>query len=415
MAAERIFRRARVDEAGPLVDLAVEGDRFLALGPNLPLRAPEEVDLGGRCVLPGLVESHIHLDKAFLEEREPNLSGTLGDAIRITAKLKAGFTRHDIRERAERVLRMALRHGTLFLRTHVEVDPIIKLQGMEAILELREAYRGLLDIQIVVFPQEGIEQQPGTYELMREALRMGGDAVGGVPYNDLDARRHVDLVFSLAQEFGAAADLHVDFSDNPADRTIEYIAQKTVALGYQGRVSAGHLTALGSIPGEEAKRLIGRIAAADIHIIPLPATDLHLGGRGDRVAVRRGLTRIRELLKAGANVAFASNNIRNAFTPTGNADLMEVGLLLACAAHMSTPEERRTVLRMCTGNAARLMGLGADYGLQEGRRADFVAFDSSDYGSLLLDQPEKRYVVKGGRVVVENRLENLWRAPLPGG
>ena len=237
---EVIFRGARVDADGPLVDLAIRDGKFLSTesrGGSSP--EAEVVDLDGRLVLPGFIESHIHLDKAFLEERRPNLTGKLQAAIAITLSLKASLTKEDIRDRSERALRVLQRHGTTRVRVQVEVDPIVKLKGMEATLELKEACRDRAGIQIVVFPQEGIEQQPGTEDLMREAMRMGGDIVGGVPYNDHDAERHLDIVFGLASEFGCGVDLHLDFSDDPKERCIESVTRRTVAAGLQGGVRLG--------------------------------------------------------------------------------------------------------------------------------------------------------------------------------
>jgi cytosine deaminase len=243
---------------------------------------------------------------------------------------------------------------------------------------------------------------------MREAMRMGGDLVGGVPYNDHDAERHLDIVFGLASEFGCGVDLHLDFSDNPEDRCVESAARRTVAAGLQGRVAVGHLTSLGSMDDDTASRIIGAIVEAGITVIPLPATDLFLGGRGETMPKYRGLTRVKELLAAGANVAMASNNIRNAFTPSGNGDLLEIGLLLAHAAHMSGAAERGVIPELFTHNAARALGVEDEYGIAPGKPADFVVLETKNWNDVIIDQPEKRYVVKNGRVLAENISETRW-------
>lgn len=407
---ERIFRNARIDSGGSPVDLRVARGRFAEIAPNLENAAGcGETDLGGRVALPAFVESHIHLDKAFLEERAPNLSGSLADAIAVTLELKRSVTKRDMMERAERALRMAMRHGAGWFRAQVEVDPVVGLRGMEVALELREKYSGLADFQLVVFPQEGIEQRPGTEELMREAMRMGGDLVGGIPYNDLDPERHLDVVFGMAEAFGCGLDFHLDFSDSPADRRIESVAARTIAAGLQGRVAVGHLTSLGSMEDAAAAPLIEKILEADISVLPLPATDLFLGGRGERPPRFRGLAPVKSLLDAGVNVAISSNNVRNAFTPSGRGDLLELGLLLAHALHMSGAAERGAIPALFTTNGARALGVEEDYGLRPGRAADFVVLDSANFGDVLIDQPEKRFVVKGGRVIVENVAETTWR------
>lgn len=307
-----------------------------------------------------------------------------------------------------------MRHGATRLRAQVEVDPIVGLKGMEATLELREACAGIADIQIAVFPQEGIEQQPGTEDLMREAMRMGGDAVGGVPYNDADPERHLDIVFGLAAEFGCGVDLHIDFSDDPGECAIESAARRTAAAGLEGKVAVGHLTSIGAMDDERAARVIEAIAEAEITVIPLPATDLFMNGRGGEPPRFRGLTRVRELITAGVNVAVSSNNIRNAFTPSGRGDLLEIGLLLAHAAHMSGAADRGGILEMFTHNAARALGVSESYGVRAGRPADFTVLDSTEWNDVIIDQPEKRYVVKRGEILVENRRESAWSDFEPG-
>ncbi len=404
-----LFRGAKLGADGPPEDLLVQSGRFTSVGPPLePLPAVRIVELAGRIVLPSLVESHIHLDKAFLDERRPNLSGTLEDAIAITQELKRSVTKEDILARSERALRLAIRHGTTWFRVHVEVDPIVGLKGMEATLEIRENFKDLANIQIVVFPQEGIEQQPGTLGLMREALRMGGDLVGGVPYNDVDAESHLDIVFGLAEEYGCGLDLHLDFSDDSRHRTIESVTRRTLSAGLQGRVAVGHVTSLGAMDDSTASRIIESIAEAGVTVVPLPATDLFLNGRGPVPPRFRGLSRVKDLIAGGANVAISSNNIRNAFTPSGNGNLLEIGLLLACTAHMSTVPDRALIPRLFTYNAAEALGIEDQYGIAEGRPADFAVFDTENFADLIIDQPEKRYVVKSGRIVVDNVRETRW-------
>ena len=177
--------------------------------------AREVVEVAGRVVTPGLVEAHIHLDKALLSGRVRAAAGTLEEAIRLTGEAKRRFTVDDIRARARRALEMAVAAGTTTLRTHVEVDPIVGLMGMEAMLPLREEFAPAVDVQICAFAQEGIVHAPGTEALLRRALAMGAEVIGGCPYNDSDARKHIDIVFELAAEFGVDADFHADFFDEP--------------------------------------------------------------------------------------------------------------------------------------------------------------------------------------------------------
>ena len=371
----------------------------------------ERIGGGGRLLAPAFVEAHLHVEKALLLDRLPGEVGSVGEAIAATAALKRGFTRDDIRERAEQVLRMARRHGTLYVRAHVEVDPILGLSALEVALGLRERLAGLMTLQIVAFPQEGIQRSPGTEELLREALRLGADALGGAPYVDPDPIAHLDTLFRLALAAGVPLDLHADFSDDPpADPpglTARYVAERALAEGYLGRVVLGHATALGALPPEALSPLAELLARADVSVVTLPATDLYLGGRTDTHNVRRALAPIQALRRAGVTVAYASNNVRNAFTPFGNADPLENGLLLIAAGHLASRSDVEAVFEMATTNAARALGL-TGYGVTVGNRADLVLLDATSPWEALVGQAEKVLVISGGRIVVENRRATIW-------
>ena len=234
--------------------------------------------------------------------------------------------------------------------------------------------------------------------------------IGGVPYVDPDPHAHVETVLKLACELDRPADFHVDFSDDPTTLDVGYIADRTVETGLVGRVAVGHVTALGALEPPAAEAVVERIARADLSVLVLPATDLHLGGRVDRHNVRRGLAPVRKLLAAGVNVAYSSNNVRNAFTPFGNADPLEIGLLLMVGAHLTDRDDVPLVYQMATANAARAIGLPG-YGLAEGNPANLVLFEAPDVWEALVGQAEKRYVVARGRVVAENRCEQWIQVP----
>jgi cytosine deaminase len=402
-----LIKRATVTDEGPLVGIGVTGGLITAIAPGLEGPAVRTIDATGAVVLPGLIESHIHLDKALLEARHPRAPSTLRDAIAITAALKRSFTYEDIYARAETVVRWAVRHGVTWMRAHVEVDPIVGLTGIRALCALRNAYRDLVDIQLVAFPQEGIFQAPGTADLLAQAMDEGADVVGGVPYNDRDPEEHLDFVFALASERGVDLDLHVDFSDDPSDCTILSVAARTAALGYQGRVAVGHLTSLGAMSPEVAGEVIARIREAGIHVVALPATDLYLNGRGPVPPAHRGLTPVRRLLDAGVNVALSSNNVRNAFTPLGRADPLEVAFLLAYAGHMASPADRVRLVKMVTEAAARMLRIDTRYGLAPGRDADLVIIGSRRVADVVADQPLRIAVIKRGRVILERRVDEV--------
>jgi cytosine deaminase len=419
-----LIRNVRIADDAPLTDIAIDGSRIVAIEPGIAAEAATHIDAGGRAAIPGLLEPHLHLEKAFLHRRMPARSGTLEEAIRITGILKGKQERDDVLARSRQVLDMAVKNGTVAIRAHPDVDVIQGLIGVETALELKQEYAGLVDLQVVAFPQEGILKSPGTIELMAEAMKLGADVVGGCPYNEItwaDTQRHIDMVFDLAQKHGAPVDMHADFADDTSDQrffSATYTARKAIDCGYQGRVSLGHVTSLGALAPDEAKPVLELLREADVNIVTLPATDVYLGGRKDATNQRRGLTPVRALRDAGVNVTFASNNIRNAFTPFGKADPLLIGNFLAHLAQFGTPDNQAYVLQMGTQCAARAMGIERDYGIAVGKKADLVILDTWQVADALLDIPLRSWVIKNGRVTVVARQEceiHRHRGPVQGG
>ena len=395
-----LIKQARLNDNEALQDIAIDNGVITNIAPNIVGSAKKVIEANGRVVIPGLVESHIHLDKALIADREPNKSGTLKEAIEVTAKLKPTFTEEDVYTRAKQALDMIIRRGATTVRTHAEFDPAQGFTGFKMIMRLKEEYKDLIDMQVVAFPQEGIFKAPGTEKMMYEAMEMGADVVGGIPYNDAPANDHIDLIFEIAKKYDKDIDLHQDFADEADDLSIEYLCEKTMKEGYEGRVSVGHLTALHALPKEELDRIIQLMAKAKINVMPLPATDLHLGARNDEYNVRRAVTPIRKLRDAGVNVCLATNNIRNAFTPYGNGDLIQIAMLAVPVGHLGGADDLPTVLPMITENPAKALGL-KDYGLAIGKKADLVLLETKVRANALIDIPERAYVIKNGRVTVE--------------
>jgi cytosine deaminase len=390
-----LLRACRLPGRDALADLAIDGGRIAAGGGGLgPAR--ETVEVQGRLVAAGLVEAHIHLDKALLGGPGRAAAGTLEEAIRLGGEAKRHFTVDDVRRRARRALEMAVAAGTTALRTHVEVDPLVGLTGMQAVLPLREEYAPAVDLQICAFAQEGIVHAPGTQALLRRALEMGADLVGGCPYNDSDPLEQIRIVFDLAAEFGTDADFHVDFFDEPEHLHVEAIVEQTLRRGRQGRVAVGHLTELAALPPSGQDRIIAGLAEARIGVISLPATDLYLMGRRDTHNLRWGLTPIRRLLEAGVPVALATNNIQNSFTPVGTGDLTHIAYLAASAAHMGTADDLRALLDCITRHPAAILRV-PDHGLAPGCRADLVVWVCERVEEIVAALARQALVVKAGR------------------
>ncbi len=399
-----LIKQARLEDDAELVDIAISEGKIIAVAPNIEESSATTIEAKGKVVIPGLIESHIHLDKALIADREPNNSGTLQEAIQVTAKLKPTFTEEDIYDRAKRALEMLIVHGTTAVRTHAEFDPAQGFTGFDTIMRLKEEYRDLIDIQVVAFPQEGIFKAPGTDKMMIEAMEKGADVVGGIPYNDAPANEHIDLIFEIAKRFDKDIDLHQDFADEADDTSIVYLCEKTIAEGYQGRVSVGHLTALHAMEPDQLAEVIDLMVRAQINVMPLPATDLHLGARNDAYNVRRAVTPIRKLRDAGVNICLGSNNIRNAFTPYGNGDLIQIAMLAVPVAHLGGADDLPTVLPMITTNTAKALNI-KDYGIAVGNRADLILLDTQRKADVLIDIPERLMVIKNGRITVEVKKE----------
>jgi cytosine deaminase len=392
-----------------LRDLGIANGRFVSVNPNgVSSAAVLTLDAEGRMAVPGFVEPHIHLDKALISERAPvNHSGTLNEAIEILWELKRNYTVDEIADRAARVLAQALENGISRLRTHVDVDPIGGTRPAEGLIRARQRFGDLIDIQIVAFPQEGIVKSPGTEALMREVMRLGVDVVGGMPFNEAspqDSRRHIEIVFDIARQFDADIDMHVDETDDPAARTLEVLAELTIANGWQGRVTAGHTCALASYPRDYADHVIGRLRQANVNMIANPATNLMLQGRLDDYPKRRGVTQVKELLAAGVNVACGQDCVHDTFYPFGQNDPLEIAFLLCHASQMSQPAEILTVMDMVTNNGAKALRL-PDFRVAVGGVADLVVLDARDARGAFATRLPRRWVIRKGRLIAETHSE----------
>src|SRR2546426_4517963 len=387
--------------AGQQQDIAIQQGRIRAVAPGLHTVARAQLEVTGKLVLPGFVESHIHPDKAFVADRAPGLHAGGPTPQVLLAELKKAFTVDDIYQRARRALRYAVRHGCTAMRAHVEIDAYVGLRGVEALQRVQAECAGVLDLQLVAFAQEGLFHDNVTQGLLREALQMGLPVLGGCPYMDQDQRRHIDWCFDIAEAFNVPLDFHADSSDDPALLTCTYIAEQTIARGMQGRVVLGHLCTLDMLEADQRAQVIDLLQQAGIHAISLPATELHVKGRSQAPRTWRGVTRIGELREAGVNVSISTNNIVNPFTPCGHPDLLRQALVTAMAAHLGNLDQLAWLPELITTNPARALGLEG-YGLAPGCRADLVVLDARDAAQAITEQAEKLYVVKAGRVVARN-------------
>jgi cytosine/creatinine deaminase len=395
-----IFRNARLERTDSPVDLVVRDGRIAAIGPNLTAEGCQVLEVAGMLGSPLFIDPHHHLDCAFLIE-PANQSGTLEEAIETNARIKSTRPEKDIYEKACNALQQALPNGTGWMRSHGDIDSVSGLKLLYPVLEAKEKFHGLVDVQIVAFPQLGLVADPGSYELMREAMRSGASIVGGMPHAEAtlqDSVRHVELAFQIAEEFGADIDMHVDETDDPNSHTLELVAEATIRHGYQRRVTASHCCALAAYPDEYARSVIEKVAMAQMNVITNPLVNLYLQGRSDPQPVRRGITRVKELLQAGVNVTCGSDDIHNIFFPFGRMDMLEVAMVTSLAAHLTRPEEFQIAFDMPRQRAAQTLRL-ENYELKEGNPANIVFLAAEDALDALRKQPVERIVVRNGELV----------------
>src|SRR5262245_56175256 len=404
-----ILRNARIagQEDQALVDVGIEQGRIAALEPRLAAEG-RELNLQGRLVTPGFVETHIHLDKSCILERCKSAEGTLEEAIEQVALTKKAFTTADVRERATKTLEKCILHGTTHMRTHLEVDPGIGLRGLEGVLPLTQEYKWAIDLEICVFPQEGLLNNPGTEELMIAALKKGARVVGAAPYTDANPHGQIDRVFAMAREFDIAIDMHLDFGNTPDNMDVEYLCAQTEKFGYGGRVTVGHVTKLSTVPMERFASIARRLADVGVAVTVLPSTDLYLMGRHQNHNVIRGVTPVHKLLQAGVNCSLSTNNVLNPFTPFGDCSLLRMANLYANTCHVGKRDEMRDCFEMVTRRSAQILGL-EDYGIAVGKSADLVVLDCTARESAVAALAVPLYGLKRGRLTFTRKPVELHR------
>jgi cytosine/creatinine deaminase len=371
-----------------------------AISENSALRV---IDLEGSMVVPYFVDSHFHLD-SVLSVGKPrfNQSGTLFEGIEIWGDLKATISRQEIIDRATRYCRWAIAQGIGAIRSHVDVSETT-LTTVEALLEVREAMRPYLTIQLVAFPQDGYLRVPGQIERLKRALDMGVDIVGGIPHGERtmhEGAESIRLLCELAAERGLPVDMHCDESDDPFSRHIEQLTYHTQRLGLNGRVVGSHLTSMHSMDSYYVSKLLSLMAEAEIHAVANPLINITLQGRHDTYPKRRGLTRVPEMLASGINVSLGHDCVMDPWYALGRADMLEVSSMAWHLAQMTRPEHSEVMLDLITVNGAKTLGL-KDYGIEVGNPASFVVLQAQSATDALRLKPNRLFVVRDGVIISE--------------
>jgi cytosine/creatinine deaminase len=400
-----VIRNARLFDRpsdGPL-DIGVERGRIVAIERGISADA-QVYDARGHLACPGLIETHIHLDKSRIIDRCAPQERSQLSPVKGVTPLKKSMSVDDVRTRAERTLEECIKHGTTRMRTQVEVDPGIGMRGFEGVQSLITDYRWAIDIEICVFPQEGLISYPGTEELLIEGLRRGARVIGGAPRYDSDEAGQVRRIFELAREFDVDIDMHLDVGPTPDAMNIHLVRELTEKYRRGGRVVVGHMAKLSLLPPDEVAKLARSLADAGIAVTVLPTTDLFLMGRNRDHSVIRGVADANLLLKHGVECSLSSNNILNPATPYGDCSLIRMANLYANVLQLDRPAELRECFGMLTDRSARLLNL-KDYGFAVGNPADVVVIGAREPEQAIAEISQPLAVFKHGKRTV------VWHPP----
>jgi cytosine deaminase len=400
-----IVRNARLTgrlSDGPL-DIGIENGRIVAIERALRADA-ESYDAKGRLACPGLIETHIHLDKSRIIDRcAPQARATLSPVFGVTL-VKKDMSVEDVHARAAQTLEKCIMHGATRMRTQVEVDPGIGMRGFDGVQALIDEYKWAIDIEICVFPQEGLISYPGTDELLVEGLKRGAKLIGGAPRYDKDAAGQIRRIFELAREFDVDIDMHLDVGNSAETMDIHLVRELTDRYKRGGRVVVGHMAKLSLLPPDRLAALAKGLADSGIAVTVLPATDLFLMGRDQDHDVRRGVADANLLAAHGVTCSLSTNNVLNPATPYGDCSLIRMANLYANVLQVDRPAQLCECFNMLTQSSARLLNL-KDYGFSAGNPADVVVFDAQTPEQAVAEIAQPVAVFKNGRRTV------VWNPP----
>ncbi|SDJ08647.1 cytosine deaminase [Salimicrobium halophilum] len=405
-----LLKNAKLYNNEYLKDIALRNGKIRRVSPagDIAKNKDETVlDLEGKLVLPPYVEPHIHLDYVLTAGTPRwNKSGSVFEGIEIWSERRrlVKETKEDIKKRALQAVEMQLKHGLQYVRTHADVsDP--SLTGLKALLEVKEEVKAWMDLQIVALPQEGMYTKEEGEGLLREALELGADVVGGIPHYEMtreDGIQSLKTSLRLAREYDKLVDIHCDEIDDDQARYLETLAAETIRSGMQGRVTASHTTAMASYSNAYTYKLFQTLKKAGVHFVALPKANLHLQGRFDSHPVRRGITRVKELLEEDINVCFGLDSIMDPWYPLGDGDLMTVLDTGLHACHMTDYDHIVQALDLVTTNGAKTLGL-QNYGIQEGNDANVIILDADSDYEAVRTRAGVLYSIRNGDIIVETK------------
>lgn len=409
------FFNAKIYRNDAATEMVIENGKITQIGTELP-KCEVEIDLHGKLVLPPYVDPHVHLDYVYtLSElgQEGAGSGTLFEAIELWPKFKKTLTEESVKRLALKGIKDEVSQGVQHIRTHIDVtDP--NFTALKAMLEMKEDLKDIVDIEIVAFPQEGMYMYKGGRDLVEEALKMGADVVGGIPHYE-PARefgeKSVHDIVKLALKYDKPIDVHCDETDDPHSRFLELLNALVFMEDYGSRTTASHTCSFGSADDSYAFRMMDLFKKSKINFISCPTENAYLQGRQDTYPKRRGLTRVKEFIAAGINVAFAQDSINDPWYPMGNGNMMNIldnGIHLA---QIMSPEEVKTDFDLITYNGARCLNIHDSYGLEVGKQANFIVLNESSVYEAIRKRVDVLASVRNGNFLFRRR-EPEYEIPL---
>jgi cytosine deaminase len=395
MAFDLMIKNANTRFSSGLLDIGIKAGRVIKIAENLNLEANQVIDANGKLVTESFVNGHLHLDKVYTlrmvgdHALNSYTSGTMGGAmtaIEQAAKVKESYDESWIIENVRRALNLAVRFGNTHIRAFADTDTKAKLEGIKALLKAREEFKKLVEIQVVAFPQDGVLRDPGAEGFIRQAMEMGADVVGGIPwieYTEANAQKHIDLMFAIAKEYDKDVSMLVDDAGDPGLRTLEMLAVKTIEQGWEGRVTAQHARAMALYPEPYYRKIEALLKKARIGVVSDPQT-------GPLYA------RVRDLYRAGVAVALGQDDIADAYYPFGRNNMLEVAFLAAHLMWMTTFEDQEILYDLITTNAASALGI-KNFALKEGNVANLVVLDVESVWEAIWSHLPPRHVIKDGQ------------------
>ena len=382
-------------------DIGIQNGLITAIAPQLAAESHQTIDAQNQWVSPPFVESHIHLDSVLTAGKPRwNQSGTLFEGIEIWRDYKQTLTIEDVKTRSIAALKQQAQYGVLYVRTHADVSEK-NLIALQALLEVREHVKDWMTLQVVAFPQDGIYGNPRTEALLEEALKLGADAVGGIPHYEMtreDGVKSVHRIFELAQKYDRLIDIHCDEIDDEQSRFLEVVAACAIRSDYGDRTTASHTTAFASYNNAYALKLMGLLKRSAINFVSNPLINITLQGRTDTYPKRRGITRVKELWQSGLNVSLGHDCIQDPWYSLGTGNLLDVANMAVHGCQMTGMDEIRACYDMVTWNGAKTLNI-QNYGLKVGNPANVIVLDGDNPYDIIRRRSSVLFVVSSGRVI----------------